>query len=81
MAEQVKENYLIREIVPDSETIDIQKIPHITQWSNGSTPKPAFQCVILPSPNGNKPAQDEMNQWTIFHLKNNNAYCQKPYMR
>jgi len=61
MAEQVKENYLIREIVPDSETIDIQKIPHITQWSNGSTPKPAFQCVILPSPNGNKPAQDESN--------------------
>ena len=57
MVERVKESYLVQEMVPDREKVDVQKIPHITQWNNGSTPKPAIQRVILPFPNGNKSAQ------------------------
>ena len=67
MAEQVKENRLVREIVPDRERVDIQKIPHIPHWTNGTTHKTAIHRVILPSPNGNQPVHDENTFPDIFY--------------
>jgi len=59
MAEQVIDNYLVRETVPDEEKIELQQIPHITHWSNGATPKPTIHRMILPTANGDKPIQNE----------------------
>jgi len=59
MAELVQENSRVREIVPAKEKIDIQDIPQIIEWSNGSTPESTVHDVIQLVRNRNQPDWDD----------------------